>query len=501
MGLSQEGPIAVYTKMLTFGFCSFILGLSERARAGGYKLKGDRLLRKRLFSFALISILGLGFLPYQAFAASVPILISELQTGTTASASQEFVELYNPTDQDVNLNSWTVEYKPASSGSWAKRATLAGIIKSHGFYLIAPKTYLPQADNDFSSGLSGTGGHVRLLDDSKTVMDLVGWSETANAAETAPAPAPPAGQSIERLAGRLIEDGGNAVDTDDNSKDFVIRTTPQPQSTASALEVPAASNDLPDPDKPVDDPSPVAVSYLPLQLSELLINPASPLTDAKDEFIEIYNPNSQPVSLNGYTLRTGSDFHDYYVLGEVNIAPNDYYTVYSSDSHLSLTNSGGAAQLLDPTGAVVSQSDNYEAAPDGQSWALIDGSWQWTLQTTPDRPNVLVKPIVDLTATGSTAAASTKKTTSTAAKSTKTTAPKSTTTKVAAAKTTKPSTAKEVSSAVAAATESKTGRWLLIGALVITIGYGIYEFRYDLQNFYYLGKRKFGLGRTAGPRS
>lgn len=456
-------------------------------------------MRYRIISLFVVFVL---CLPFKTWAASVPVLISEVQTGSATSASQEFVELYNPTDQDVSLNSWTVEYKPATSGSWAKRATLSGTIKSHGFYLVAPKTYLSQADADWSSGLSGTGGHVRLVDSDKTVMDLVGYGETANAAETAPAAAPPAGQSIERLAGRLIEDGGNAVDTDDNSKDFVIRTTPQPQSTSSALEVPAASNDVPDADKPVDDPSPTPVTYLPLQLSELLVNPASPLTDAKDEFIEIYNPNQQPVSLAGYTLRTGSSFHDYYVLGEVNISPNDYYTVYSSDSHLSLTNSGGAAQLLDPTGVVVSQSDAYEAAPEGQSWALIDGTWQWTLQTTPDRPNVLVKPVVDVASVSTTASGTTKKASSTTSAKT-TTAPtsKSTATKVAAAKTSKPSTTKTVSSAVAAATESKTGRWLLIGALVITIGYGIYEFRYDLQNFYYLGKRKFGLGRTDRPRS
>lgn len=460
----------------------------------------------RYFS-ALIITLCLLFTPMQLRALSNSVVISELQTGTTSSASQEFVELYNPTATDLSIDGWKLQYKSATSvdqvSSWSTRSNLAGSIKAHSYYLIAPTAYLSQADSDLSPGLAGSGGHVRLIDTTGVVIDLLGWGESANTAETQPALAPSAGQSLERLPGRLQASGGNATDTGDNSKDFLIRIEPEPQSSSSALETPSTIQSPPDTEtipsesstdqESADDQGPAPQSYLPVQISEILINPANPLTDTDDEFVELYNPNPTDVNLEGFVLQTGSNFHDHYTLSGIEIAAESYLALYSSETNLSLTNTGGAARLLDPSGAIVSQTSNYSPAPEGQSWAYIDGTWQWTIQLTPSRANILVPPLVVPSTESATAA---KKS---AVKATKATA------KPKVAKSAQPKVAK-TSKAKDAKTETKTlaagnsegkaslssnsAKWLLLTAVALTISYAIYEFRHDLQNFYFLTRRK-----------
>ncbi len=329
-----------------------------------------------------------------------------------------------------------------------------------------------------------------------TVVDLVGWG-TASAAEGLhSAEAPAAGQSIERLPGRLNDLGGNGIDTDDNAADFVIRTVSEPQSTLSTPESPDLT--APTAPDPVDDPAPPAPSYLPIMITELLVDPASPKTDASDEYIELYNPNDQDVNLAGYTLRTGSNFHDYYILPVQTLAAGQYAVFYSSTTHLGLTNAGGAAQLLDPAGVLVSQTQTYGQAKSDTVWGLFDGVWKWSTELTPASFNVLAEPEAANVSAAEAKAAITK---AAAVKKPATTTPK-TTTKVAKEPAPKKSTATATFASIKdAIPQSSTGRWLIIGLATLTIGYAIYEFRTDLQNRIYLARRKLKAWRANRPRA
>ena len=170
--------------------------------------------------------------PVASADVATHMVISEMQTATPSSASQEFMELYNPSAATVSLSGWTVEYKSATAvdapANWSKRATLAGTVVANGFYLIAPKSYLPNADTDWSATLASTAGTVRIKDGVGNVVDKLGYGVTAIGAEGMPSAAPTAGQSLERLPGRLDELAGNGADTDDNSADFVVRTQSGP---------------------------------------------------------------------------------------------------------------------------------------------------------------------------------------------------------------------------------------------------------------------------------
>jgi hypothetical protein len=471
----------------------------------------------RVLRALIITLLAL--MPWPVtLAVSRSLVISELQTGTSTAASQEFIELYNPSAADVVLDGWSIQYKSASSvdapSSWARRASLAGTIKAHGFYLIAPKVYLGGADAELSTGLAVAGGHVRLIDSSGTVIDLLAWG-TANTPEGATAPAPVPDESLERRVGALKEDGGNAIDSDNNYDDFDLRDAPQPQNTASPAEQPAtlegieepdqSNPPLPAPTQPTNFSTDASSSATPpantatgntfgVSITELLVDPEPPYTDANDEFIELYNGTNQPISLTGYKLQTGKNFRDSYTLPELTVQPQSYEVIYSRDSRLALTNSGGAARLLYPDGSVAGQTADYTDADAGVAWADMGGVWEWTSEPTPGRANVLLAAPTR-SARSKKSSSSAKGSAVKAAKSSKGSAGKST--RVGSVKTLAAQSQAGADDEGAAA--QPPSKWLLIGAVALTIGYALYEFRHDFQNCYYIIRRKFGTGRKNRP--
>ena len=139
------------------------------------------------------------------------------------------------------------------------------------------------------------------------------------------------------------------------------------------------------------------------QLSEILPNPASPQTDVDNEFIELYNPNPKSFDLSGSMLQTvsttSSTTHTYHFPSGTTIAPGAFRAFKSSQTHLSLSNSGGQVWLVDPLGTTLDTCDPYGTAKDGQSWIDASGKWQWTLQPTAGSTNKIATPIASSSST------------------------------------------------------------------------------------------------------
>jgi hypothetical protein len=194
-------------------------------------------------------------------AAANHVVISEFATRGPTSATEEFIELYNPTNNAIDMTGWKLQYKPAVGSSFSDRATLpAGTsIGAHKFYLIMNNSYAsPPVTPDFTSSSwgSSTGmadnGHMRIIDASSVEVDRVGWGSTADSPEGG-VPAPNHGttannNSVERKAlasstadslasGGAHELLGNGQDTNVNGSDFVVQTHGRhPQNSASPPE-------------------------------------------------------------------------------------------------------------------------------------------------------------------------------------------------------------------------------------------------------------------------
>ena len=226
----------------------------------------------------------------------------------------------------------------------------------------------------------------------------------------------------------------------------------------------------------VEASSNLNLGLAPPLITELLPNPTGTGNDATDEFIELYNSNDVPFTLAGFTLQTGlSTTHSWLIPAGVTVPAKSYKVFYANESGLSMSNTSGQATLFDTAGTQVAQSDPYDSAPDGQAWALANGTWYWTTKPTPAMTNDIAAPIVK-------AATAAKKVT------TNTTAVKSATTKTptkVASSTTK------TSSTVAPEQATSTALHPLVLATValVAIGYGVYEYRHDLANAFYKLRR------------
>jgi hypothetical protein len=154
-----------------------------------------------------------------------------VQTGTSSSAADEFVELVNADTAAADISGWRVVYRSSSGTSDTTLGTIpAGTSLAPGaFYVLGGAAYAgaAAASESFSSGLAAAGGAVGLRDPSGALVDGAGWGTAANAlVEGSPAAAPPAttspGSSIVR-----IPDG---QDTNVNATDFTVTSNATPGS-------------------------------------------------------------------------------------------------------------------------------------------------------------------------------------------------------------------------------------------------------------------------------
>ena len=441
-------------------------------------------------------------MPRVALAQNINhLLITEVQTGSTTSASEEFVEIFNPTDQAVDISKYKIEYYSAASDLSvpSRSIVLHGVLYPGKYYLVASSGYLTGTAYDaFSAGLSITGGHILLVSPDPTditkdvVDDALGWG-TALHPEGSAMVAPADGTSLARKQ----DDQGQYVDMEDNSQDFVQNASPNPTANNEAPVVTGQNTDLGS--NPNQNPAPPEsqqiTSYPELALTELLPNPAPPDNDSTDEYVEIYNPNAEPLDLAGYKIQTGKSYSYSYVFSEGTIAAGKYEAFMVSETGLLLANSGGKARLIDPSGKVVSETAAYDSAGDGQAWALVDGQWAWTTTPTPNEANILTAVLAK--------EGSSKSTTSPKTTSKKTTTPKSASTKKA--------TTTKKSSKVAGATTGNSGGstsgseevvapihpGLLAGVSVLALGYAAYEYRHDVANKIYQLRRYRAARREA----
>lgn len=396
------------------------------------------------------------------FADETNIFLTELQTGTSTSGNEEFVEFYNNSDQDIDFSDtlnggktqWKLQYfaktklsnmlpmtetasgwnvlSSGTANSATKTIVLSGVANAHSYFLATATGYVPgsiESDMSFSPGMAADGGAVQLISveptsatTTKTVVhDRLAWAaEGVLVIESDWAIAPAAtNKTLQRTISkedRYIDDNGLLQSWDEAGMTPKAQwTIPEEQvntdeqtggndDTSGGIgseENPDSSNNgTNDTDSNGGAPSDPINPNEGLEAPRINELLPNPSGDEDEEYIELYNPNDESFWLKGYQLQTGIEsIHSFVVTSDAVVPAEGYLVLRYTDTKLALTNSGGRARLLDPAGQIVDETSVYSTAKEALAWALgTDGQWKWTDTPTPSKANVISMAVSPLQA-------------------------------------------------------------------------------------------------------
>jgi hypothetical protein len=205
------------------------------------------MLKLYVFGLLLFSFVTAIFIHQPAMAISPNLVISQIQLGNTASANNEFIELYNNSPTDIDVTNWCLYYASATSvqnGSKmacfiSENANIYLYMPGHSFaFAISTQLFSSQpnlgSDIKFSATLLGSAGHLRLIDNKGLEIDKIGWGSTAVSAEgLKPAVVPPTGKVLSRKVLSTVA----LQDTDVNGDDIEAALPKTTYSYGSIYEV------------------------------------------------------------------------------------------------------------------------------------------------------------------------------------------------------------------------------------------------------------------------
>ncbi len=389
------------------------------------------------------------------------VAIRQAYFGSMSDATDEFVTVANYGSDSVEISGYTLEYKAATGKSWYEKAKVgSGITLAAGEdYVFATKR---ERDAEMGSGFAQGGGNVRLVSASGAVLDALAWG-AGDSPEAVAATAPTAGNALSRK----LDDAGVVIDTESNSADFEITNIdasatvinsgePTPELQASTLQSNADAQ---------------------IEITEIFPDPTSPATDSSDEFIELFNAGSETASLIGWKLQ--DDAGHTAKLDGVTLVSGQYLALMSSQTKLSLNNSGDVISLINSAGEVVMATPSYGAAKEGLTFGTSANGWGWLAMPTPNAVNSALASVEAVSVAGAKTKA--KKATAKAATKKKTKSAKAKTPKLA--KTASAAGANTGADLVDTQAETVPWTWLVAGLGLIAVGYGVYEYRPEITSF------------------
>lgn len=180
------------------------------------------------------------------------LVISQLYGGggnTSATFTNDYIEIYNPTGISFNLAGWSLQYASATGTSWTNKQPLGGTIAPGEYFLVqlasggANGAPLPVSANITGDiNMSATTGKIALVSNSISlsgscpngadpdIVDFVGYGSSASCFEGGTrAPAPSNTTAIFRKL-------NGAQDTNQNGDDFQTGA-PNPRRTAPIVEL------------------------------------------------------------------------------------------------------------------------------------------------------------------------------------------------------------------------------------------------------------------------
>ena len=291
---------------------------------------------------------------------NAPILISKI------SQDKKYVEMYNPTNQNVNLAGWKIEYYAGSGAKTVGKNFKDEVILANGFLVLSNDNMLAGAIKfDNNLGLAQNDGSVVLLRSDGSVADIVGWGNNSKSA----------GSPIKggvKIVWRCFV-GENIIDSKNNSTDFLSSKDSDNQEI-----VPYSRPNCKTPDSKSESPKELNKCE-GLKLSEIASN-------VDEQFIEIINSGEKTVITTGCKLTVG-DSGVRENIGDIELNPGEFLTIKIKNTNLKLPKTKGKVYLLDEVGSKIDSAE-YEKLAKSSSWSLIDDEWMQTFMITENSENI-----------------------------------------------------------------------------------------------------------------
>ena len=158
-------------------------------------------------------------------------VINELQSGTAASDSDEWVEVYNPCTASIDVTGWTLDYRAATNTGavdGSLLATLSGSIGPGGVRLFCSDVSIEFCDDNWTGGqMALQNGSLALRSgpkDTGPIVDSMGYGTIA-----------PGQPFVEGTAAMPLANGKvlarlpfDGIDQGSNATDFVLTDQPSP---------------------------------------------------------------------------------------------------------------------------------------------------------------------------------------------------------------------------------------------------------------------------------
>ena len=312
------------------------------------------------YSLIIVFVLLFYLSPIKSLASkNLDIVINEIAwMGTTTSANDEWIELYNNTQNPINLDGWILR-----TGDGTPEIKLSGIILAEGFYLLekTDDNTVPEipADLIYKGALSNDGEDLKLFDNSGNLIDETncssGW-----------------------FAG------------DNSTKQTMEKTSAGWQTSKEPAGTPKAKNSEQNQELRIAEVKPLLTYASGIVFNEILPSPEGP--DETEEWIEIFNQNNFEVELSEWKIKDHKGKITTYTFPpDTKISPLGYLVLLRPETKITLNNDGDGLSLIYPNGEIA-DSITFEKAPLGQSYNKTPSDWTWSNNLTPGAKNIISSP-------------------------------------------------------------------------------------------------------------
>ena len=341
--------------------------------------------------------------------ASRTVMINEVAwAGTEASSGHQWIELYNTSDDDINLLNWQItaaDGTPTIDFLSADCANPNCTIAKGGYFLLERTqdtvVGIP-ADLIYTEALEEGGEFLKLISPTGQVVDTAnndggGWPAGS---------ALPDFGSMERSG--VVADGSSAWFTFAGAPSAYLDASNKPINGSPgeanwAINVTATPSPIPTRTPISPTGTPTSYPFQSVVLNEVLPRPGHDwngdgVVDFNDEYIEIINRGGSPVNLLNWQLddeyNSGSDP---YRIPSITLQSGARIAIFGYTSHISLSDGGDTVRLLNSNSQIVDVLTYTVVKEADQSWCRFpeNGFWNPNCFLTPNEENALRGIFID----------------------------------------------------------------------------------------------------------